>query len=330
MEEKTKIIMILILSMFLISPLISGKIATVIINSDVVNDTYSYNTTEAGDQRFVNIDGDNMTGDLNMSSNNITNVGSLLGNFLGSIVQRITKLWVTEIDLGGKNVSDWTYNQTLSSSDNWNIIEGLSLDFNETKLESIYYNVTQYVVVKGTIDGGTIKDICHLDGNYDGITMNFSESSGSPGVDIRFNFTNVNTFNQGVMRFKTSDLKGDYPIVQMWNYDSSSWDDYPPVGESESFATMTQPVFNAENHLSDGVAQMRIYKASTGNTQNHYFVDWIAIIEGVGVPSGQEIDPFSHHRDENITLDDGIVIDDDESNSYIKFKGGRMIVVIKR
>jgi len=168
------------------------------------------------------------------------------------------------------------------------------------RLTSIYYNATQVAIIKGTIDSGIIAYTQHQDGNYDGITFNFSEAAGSPGLDIRINFTNVEDFNRGVIRYKTSSLSGDYPIIQMWNYNGSIWEDYPPFALSMSFATITQPVFNSAEYLSNGVAQMRIYKESNGNTQNHYYIDWVAISSGPGTPSGQEVDPYSWHRGNQI------------------------------
>jgi len=45
---------------------------------------------------------------------------------------------------------------------------------------------------------------------------------------------------------------------------------------------------------------MRIYKATKGNTGNKYYVDWIAISKGFGTPSGEEVDPYSFHKNENL------------------------------
>jgi len=185
-----------------------------------------------------------------------------------------------------------------TSTDTWNIFDGYSLTFNESKLETIYYNATQSEAIVGTIDGGTLEDTKHSDGKYNGLTFNFSEEAGSPGLDLRINFTGIEDFNRGVMRYKTSNLAGDYPLIQMWNYDNEVWEDYPPVGESSSFATITQPVFDSSDHVSGNVAQMRIYKSANGNTNNHYYVDWIAIAKGYGTPSGEEVDPYSWHRGE--------------------------------
>jgi len=104
------------------------------------------------------------------------------------------------------------------------------------------------------------------------------------------------------MRYKTNSLAGAYPIIQMWNYDLNSWEDYPSMAESLTFATITQPVFDWSDHISGGVAQMRIYKASNGNTNNHYYVDWLSVAKGYGTPSGEEIDPYSFHKGKNLDI----------------------------
>ena len=194
---------------------------------------------------------------------------------------------------------------TLLSFSYWNdsTTSFTSTGFNSSVgnlLITTYYNATQSDAVVGTVDGGSLEDTIHNDGSYDGITFNFSEESGAPGLDLRINFTGIEDFNRGIIRYKTSTLSGDYPIIQMWNYDYSIWEDYPPLGESVSFATITQPVFDSSDHILGGLVQMRIYKVTNGNTNNHYYVDWIAIADGLGVPSGQEVDPYSYHLDENI------------------------------
>ena len=189
-----------------------------------------------------------------------------------------------------------TYNWT--SGDDWTDFDGAVLYFNESQLATIYYNATQAQGVEGTVDGGTLVDTQHQDGDYDSRTFNFSEVAGSPGLDFRINFTDVDSFNAGVMRYKTSSLSGNYPVIQLWSYTDLDWHDYPQVSESLSFATIEQPVWDASEHIQDGVVMMRLYKASNGNTNNHYYVDWLAISKGYGTPAGEEVDPFSWHRGE--------------------------------
>jgi len=107
------------------------------------------------------------------------------------------------------------------------------------------------------------------------------------------NFTDVDSFNGGIMRYKTSSLSGDFPVIQLWSYTESIWHDFPQVAENDdSFVTIREGVFDNVEHIQDGVVQMRLYKASNGNTNNHYYIDWLAVTKGFGTPSAEEVDPF--------------------------------------
>ncbi len=249
-------------------------------------DMDEYNITNVDWATFnnLNVTGTSYLGNLIIEADNITtdNIIPLTSNGV--------RVW-GNLTVNGNISSDWFNGKfNWTSGDDWNIFDGSTLTFNESKFDPTYHNPIQAEVITGTIDGGTLADVQHSDAGYDGVTFNFSEEVG--GLDLRLNFTglDVTTFNRGIMRYKTSDLKGDFPIVQMWNYEDSVWEDYPPVTESETFATMTQPVFDGADHIQGGVAQMRIYKDG-GNTQNHYYVDWIAIVSGVGLPVGEEVEP---------------------------------------
>jgi len=179
-----------------------------------------------------NFSGSNVTANFilgNMSWNYLFNypVACPSGSAITQLDDSVTCTTFAEYEFGNNNfngsgnitTSEWfngLFNWT--SVDDWNIFDGSSLSFNESKLSSIYYNATQSQLVRGTIDGGSLVNTQHPDAKYDGITLNFSEESGSPGLDIRINFTGVEGFNRGVMRYKTSGLSGDYPVRQLWNY----------------------------------------------------------------------------------------------------------------
>ena len=191
---------------------------------------------------------------------------------------------------------------TLYYSDEEWIIKNTSngFNFNESKLSTIYYNATQSEVVTGIIDGGTLVDTQHPDGNYDGTTFNFTEASGSPGLDLRINFTSIDDFNKGYMRYKTSSLSGDAPLVQLWDYDDNEWEGgYGYVFESTNdFFPLSGDVLDSSEHIQDGVVQMRLYKSSNGNTQNHYYVDMLTIVKGYATPSGNvNLDPYAKKVD---------------------------------
>ena len=284
-------------------------------NKDDVSDISTSELTD--DNTYVRVNGDTMTGSLGFTgagSNLLHNVEFdmypqnqlTIGLRVNSDTSNlILQALGTETILLSDNLTStkWFNGQfNWTSADDWNIFDGSTLDFNESKLSTTFYNATQANAVAGTIDGGTLANTQHQDGNYDGRTFNFTEVSGSPGLDLRINFTGIDDFNGGVMRYKTSVLAGNYPIIQLWNYDDSVWEDYPLVGETLSFATIEQPVFDSTEHVQDGIVQMRLYKASNGNTNNHYFIDWVAISKGYGVPAGEEVDPYSIHRDGTIPL----------------------------
>ena len=180
--------------------------------------------------------------------------------------------------------NDWI---TWESSD--------TITFNESKLATTYYNATQSDATAGTIDGGALIDTQHPDGNYDGVTFNFSEASGSPGLDMRINFTGVTDFNKGYMRYKTSSLSGDAPAIELWDYVDEEWEGgYGYVYESTNdFFTLSGDVLDSTDHIQDGVVQMRLYKSANGNTQNHYYVDMLAIVDGYATPSGNvDLKPY--------------------------------------
>lgn len=182
-------------------------------------------------------------------------------------------------------------------SNGWLNWDGDSLEFNESKLATIYYDATSAQVVAGTI-AGTLDLTQHSDGDYDGQTLNITEVSGSPGLDLRVNFTDgIDNFNAGVMRYYTSSLSGDSPIIQLWDYEGEHWEDYPSITETGSYLIIEQSVFDSLEHVQDGKVQMRIYKASNGNTQNKYYIDWLTIAKGFGTPAGEEADPYSIHKD---------------------------------
>jgi len=248
----------------------------------------------------------------NINATNVT-AQNIYANINHSYIQNEPDIWVNEsgdtmtgnLNMGGNYIINSKFNGTFNwtSGDNWNIFDGSTLTFNESKFDPTYHNPTQAEAVVGTIDGGTLADVQHPDEQYDGVTFNFSEEVG--GLDLRINFTGleVTDFKRGIMRYKTTNLKGDFPIVQMWCYVHDLWEDYPALSTTETFDTMTQPVFFGSNHIEDGVAQMRIYKDG-GNTQNHYYIDWIAIVSGVGLPSGSvNLNPYAKKNDstQNIT-----------------------------
>lgn len=178
--------------------------------------------------------------------------------------------------------NDLEFLQYNSTSGNWQ----------PKSIETTYYNATTSDLVAGALDGGSLNDTKHSDGNYDGVTMNISEDNTAPGLDIRINFTNVNRFDRGIVRYKTSELVKPFPVFQIYDYGDGEWEDYAQAVESSNFRIAEVPVFDDDGHIQNGVVQVRLFKQETGKTNNEYFFDWLSISKGFGTPAGQEVDPI--------------------------------------
>ncbi len=179
------------------------------------------------------------------------------------------------------------------------------LQYNQTdntwhpsSIETIYYNATSYEVVEGTYNGGTIEDTQHPNGDHDDITLNFSETTGSPALDLRFNFTNgIEDITDIIIRLKTSDSTQELDL-QLYNFNSGTWEDYLVFqGTNGKFQTPEFGVFDSTDHVQNGTVSLRLYHPDSGNVNHEIYIDWLAVAKGLGVPVGQEVDPESLHKD---------------------------------
>jgi len=165
--------------------------------------------------------------------------------------------------------------------------EGDKITFNQTKLETIYYNVSSVQAIVGTTAGaiGLIQI-------YDILSYNVTEASGTPGLDFRMNFTGVEDFNQIVLRYKSSSLENHLMKLQIYDYGSSSWENYGTGGLVADYTVFSFLVLDAADHISDGLVQVRVYTSDNGNTNHKHQFDLVQISKGLGTPSGSEIDPI--------------------------------------
>ena len=122
------------------------------------------------------------------------------------------------------------------------------------------------------------------------------------------------------MRYKTNNIFGNFPIIQLWDYNSEKWEGgYGSVEEAiADFYTLTGDVLDSTDHIQDGVVQMRIYKASNGNTQNEYYVDMLAIADGYATPSGN-VDLSPYWRKGNIEETGNFITSGDVTANKGKF-----------
>jgi len=153
-----------------------------------------------------------------------------------------------------------------------------------------FYNTTSITEIIGTPQG-TIADIQ----SYDSIPYNVSEVGSD--IDFRINFTGMTEFNQFVIRYKTDSTERHIVTVYLWDYDSTSWESYLNLGQTDEYTILESSIFDYADHVSGGVVQMRIYGVAGGGSTHKYNFDWITMSKGLATPSSSEIDPFSVYAD---------------------------------
>ena len=188
-------------------------------------------------------------------------------------------------------IADYTQNLSGGSDGDW-IIKNSSWDynFNDLKLSTIFYNVTQVAVITGTGEG-VLVDIQ----SYNNIAYNVTEDASD--LELRINFTGVEDFNNLIIRYKSTEEDEPHIIlIQIWHYGDSSWEDYGTIPAIGSYHVVEFGVFDSGEHVSGGVVQVRAYQDEgvPAKTHEHNF-DWITVSKGFGTPVGEEVDPLSIH-----------------------------------
>lgn len=176
---------------------------------------------------------------------------------------------------------------------------GLDLDSNTFSLKpTTYYNVTNITVVAGQDVQGDLQEI----NAYDGNSYNITEVAASPGLDLRLNFTGVTDFNQVIFRYKNTAGENHIMNLQIYDYDSSDWENYGTASAVPSFTIFEFGVFDSTSHISGGVVQVRILTSSVGNPSHTHYFDWASLSLGLSTPAGMEVDPNAVYKDGSTEL----------------------------
>lgn len=222
--------------------------------------------------------------------------------------------YIEELSNTESNCNDGESYEYNSTSEVWECINILD------KLKPIYYDATSIQGIYGTISG-QINLTQHRDGDYDGLTLNITERASAPSLDIRINFTNgIESITQGILRYYTSSIVGDHPLIQLWDYEDGVWETYGELSETLGFSTIEQSVFDSREHVQNGTVRMRLYKQQNGNINNKYYIDWLSVSKGFGVPAGEEVDPI--FRDEIVNYYNKTETD----SKYLYLNGSNLIV----
>lgn len=199
-----------------------------------------------------------------------------------------------DIDMDGNTIDnaifEGTYNWT--SGDNYNIFDGSTLTFNESKLSTQFFNVSTIQIITGTPQG-SLGDIQ----TYNNVPYNVSEVDSD--LEMIVNFTNIVDFNQLIIRYRSEQEDEPHTMqVQIWDYVDSDWGDYGELPASTTYHILEFGIYDSDEHIQNGVVQVRFYQLEGPPNKVHlHNFDWVTIAKGLGTPAGEEVDPHSVYTD---------------------------------
>lgn len=155
-----------------------------------------------------------------------------------------------------------------------------------TSISKTYYPIT-YSIVTGTLSYGNITNLSY----YDNKLFVVTEGAGT-GIDFRVNFTGVIDIDYLLMREQYVG-GGNSIMIQIWDYDSSTWEDYGSINSQGSQTPTITPIGDSEEHIENGIVQLRFLQDAGGNPSYHLDFDYIQLLSGTTAITSNEHDSLS-------------------------------------
>jgi hypothetical protein len=265
---------------------------------------------------FENADGYNLHLSDNLTVDETINANHINATSMNVTNMTIKNMWIINMIASGNITADWFFGKyNWTTGDDWNSFDGSILTFNSSKLSTTFYNASSILVVTGT-GAGNLVDIQ----TYNSISYNVSEVSSD--FELRVNFTDVDDFNQIIIRYR--DDEDDEPhttAIQLYDYEEEIWEDYGVLPRGNVYHIVEFGVFDADEHIEDGVVQLRFYQNEGVPPRTHlHEFDWVTISKGFGTPSGEEVDPIWNSEKGNYVPYIGATSDVDLGNQNLTAK----------
>jgi len=163
---------------------------------------------------------------------------------------------------------------------------------------SVTYYPTTFEAVVGT---PTSTNVTYVSYDYDDLIINVSETTGSPALDIRVNFTGVSSFNSVLLRAEYIESTTNHEVLlQIYNYNTDTWDNHYELGNSpEMLGTVPIFISDAVSHLDNGLVQIRFYHPDNGNVNDKISIDSIQLLKGTTAITSNEHDSMSGRNNES-------------------------------
>jgi len=146
---------------------------------------------------------------------------------------------------------------------------------------NIPYNVSNYSIVRGTLDAGNITSFAVPNLNF-----NVSEEAGVNAIDLQISFWNItdtglDDYFEFDLKYAIHQIGGEHIVyLQFWNWSSGEWCIRSKLNLNDVFQwyNFTAPTSCAMNETTNEV-RSRIYIADNGNTNNVVSIDYFDMTE---------------------------------------------------
>lgn len=165
-------------------------------------------------------------------------------------------------------------------------------------MERVHYCASTMTVNRGTLNTGTVSDLCAVGGT----DVNITELSGADPLRVTFAFS-------GVQRVSSFVFYGDYNggashvvWVEMYNYLTTAWDFIGEFGNSSTKQWYSFNIFTPDSYLSGGNAQVRISHQGNGISYHSLILDYVDLnFGGAGGGTNTEASTVSFTPGGNIS-----------------------------
>ncbi len=241
--------------------------------------------------------------ETNFNGRNLTNVGTFIADFIGTIINRITKIWVIDIDVNGTiNVT----NAIINNANITNLKMFGDIDVNSNQILNIaFLNLTQDInlidknwLVPTPILGNHTANKNYVDDATSSTAFDFFLHDEVSNIAGFFNLTELDG-GEAESTLSTGALgEGTFQIF--------NWTTFPNVPE---FNEIRQGVYNVHIHLNDNgpgkkpiTITPKLYNISSDGSTRNLLVTFETINTLTSIPIGYDLHGV---LSENIMLVDG-------------------------
>ena len=147
------------------------------------------------------------------------------------------------------------------------------------------YNASTIATLKGVHYLGNISSVRTLDTDY----YTDNESAVDPLL-VQINFTGITTFDSVIMKEKYTGSLGHEILLEIYNYNTLSWESHFMITDQDGFVISNVPVLNPSELISGGLVQIRLRHTGGGIPSHVLYIDYFVLQEGTSTLTNADHD----------------------------------------